>query len=215
MKKLFVIVSTVFISNVANANIIDFSGNICNGNAGACSDGREINQSYADIAGQLDVVYDRNIGQADAGTDASRLQFWDDYSNLNGVAWGDSGSASEIFLKPLDGSLVTLNSVDFGSYLDFDRTSQFTVLDGSTNASLFSSGTFSVSALAVSFTDLNLSSLNGLRLQWGPDAFNVGIDNIDYTLGGGTPSEVPIPAAAWLFGSGIMGLFGMRRSALV
>lgn len=41
----------------------------------------------------------------------------------------------------------------------------------------------------------------------------VGFDNI--TFGSSTPSAVPIPAAAWLFGSGLMGLFGLSRRKTV
>lgn len=214
MNKIFVFVSALLVSNAANANLLDFSGNICSG-GGVCGNFNPIDQSYGDIASQLNVVYDRNIATPlDAGTAAASLSYWDFYSNLSNLAWGDNGATAEIFLNPLDGSLVTLNSVDFGSYLNLNRTSQFTVLDGLTNAVLFGSTAFNVSTTAVSFNP-NVSSLNGLKLQFGPDAFNVGIDNIDYTLsGGGTPSTVPLPAAAWLFGSGIMGLFGLRRKAL-
>jgi hypothetical protein len=34
-------------------------------------------------------------------------------------------------------------------------------------------------------------------------------------FGGGTPSAVPVPAAAWLFGSGLFGLVGFARRKLV
>lgn len=212
MKKIFVLASTLFVSSIANANLLDFSGNICNG---ACVNGSKIENSYGDIAGQLDVVYNSNISlpPSDVITDR-RLQYWDMYSNLNSVAWGTQAQTVEIFLNPLNGSLVTLNSVDFASYLSADRSSQFSVLDGLNNV-LFSSGVFNLSTDTQSFFLIGLSSINGLRLQFGPDAFNVGIDNINYTLSNGdTPNAVPLPAAAWLFGSGIMGLFGLRRRAL-
>ena len=43
------------------------------------------------------------------------------------------------------------------------------------------------------------------------------MDNLDVSVftKDGNPSAVPLPAAAWLFGSGIMGLFGLRRKALI
>ena len=213
MNKIFVLVSALLVSNVANANLLDFSGNIC---SGACINGSKIAHTYGDIAGQLDVVYNSNLSLhlSDVITDRS-LSYWTAYSNLTGVAYGIQQQTVEIFLNPLDGSLVTLNNVDFASYLSLDRSSQFTVLDGLNNV-LFSSGTFNLLTNTQSFSPIGISSLNGLKLQFGPDGFNVGIDNIDYTLsGGGTPSPVPLPAAAWLFGSGIMGLFGLRRKALV
>ncbi len=45
--------------------------------------------------------------------------------------------------------------------------------------------------------------------SWAMDNLEVGV----FTKYG-NPSAVPLPAAAWLFGSGIMGLFGLRRKAL-
>jgi len=145
-----------------------------------------------------------------------RLSYWTAYSNLTGLAYGIQQQAVEISLNPLDGSLITLNNVDFASYLGLARSSQFTVLDGLNNV-LFSSGAYNLSTNTQSFPLIGLSSLNGLKLQFGPDAYNVGIDNIDFTLSHGDtpPSAVPLPAAAWLFGSGIMSLFGLRHKTLV
>ncbi|MDH3588118.1 MAG: VPLPA-CTERM sorting domain-containing protein [Gammaproteobacteria bacterium] len=53
--------------------------------------------------------------------------------------------------------------------------------------------------LWIEFYEINFDDIAG-----GPDAFWDGALWIEYNL-------VPIPAAVWLFGSGLVGLFGMRR----
>ncbi len=57
---------------------------------------------------------------------------------------------------------------------------------------------------AVQASTLNLYiNTNGL----GGSSDNVGLDNIQFSQ----VSAVPVPAAAWLFGSGLLGLIGMAR----
>jgi len=69
--------------------------------------------------------------------------------------------------------------------------------------------------------DLSNPALQGQLLQFGfntvsslYDNSGVYYDNICFdTTGGcpGSPNPVPVPAAVWLFGSGLLGLFGMAR----
>ncbi len=190
------------------AAILTFDGNICSGGQ-SCGDSSPIDQSYGDIAGQVDVIY-RNIAPfpGDPG-----LLFWaTDYNDLVNVAWtsgNDSSSIAEIFLSPTPGNKVTLNSFDLGAFSNTQRDSQYTILDGAMNE-LFSSGTIPIGIqpgnLHNTFTP-NLTSHDGIRIQWGPSAFNVGIDNVDFTV---MPAAVPVPSAMLLFGTGIAGLVGWR-----
>ena len=78
--------------------------------------------------------------------------YWDTgYNDLTSVAWasgGDGASQGEIFLKPLNGDGVRLNSFDLGAWPNTQRGSSFTILDGTSNT-LFSSGPITVATLPV------------------------------------------------------------------
>ena len=96
MNKIFVLVSALLVSNAANANLIDFSGNIC---SGACVNGSKIAHTYGDIAGQLDVVYNSNLSLplSDVITDR-RFSYWTAYSNLTGVLLEYNNKRLKFFL---------------------------------------------------------------------------------------------------------------------
>ena len=190
----------------ASANVLDFSGNIC---SGPCVVSSFIDDTYGDIAGVVDVSYRNLLGN----TSLTNLRYWStDYNDLVDVAWtdgGDAGSRAEIYIQPLNGEAVTLNSFDLGAWVNTTRTSTYTILDGAMNI-LFESGSIAVGSPPnhshYDFT--GLTSLDGIRIQWGPSAFNVGIDNINYTLAG-TP--VPLPPTAALLGGCLLALAGRRR----
>jgi hypothetical protein len=199
----------------AGAAVLDFSGDICGpgGNA-VCTDGSFIGENYGDIAGVLDVQY-RNL---QGNPSLTTLRFWNgDYNDLSRVAWtdgGDGNSRAEIFLKPLNGDVVTLKSFDLGAWPDTQRTTSFTILDGDGNLLADSGGTITIGIQpgnlhnTFDFTGQGIASATGIRIQWGPSAFNVGIDNIDFQVG-----AVPLPAPAWLLGGGLLTLAARRRRA--
>ena len=102
---------------------LDFSGDICNG-GNACFNGSSIDQSYGDIAGQLDVVYD-----ADRNTAALEdlLSWGTGYETLTGVAYGlssaggwNSAGGLSIELQAVAGYQVTLMSFDIAPYSQQD-----------------------------------------------------------------------------------------------
>lgn len=177
--------------------------------SGPCSsvapDSNIIKQSYGDIAGQVDVQY-RNSLSATRGAEGANMSWWEDnYSTLTSVAYGTIGNTAEIFLKPAVGYYVTLTGFQLGGYSNADQASQFTIVDGLGNV-LASSGLFLISG-AVPFTSLgSFTSTNGIGIQFGPEAFNVGIDNIKFSVnavpgpiaGAGLP--VLLAAGAWYVG---------------
>lgn len=197
----------------AQANVLTFDGNICNGGS-SCGNGSFIDQSYGDVPGQVDVVY-RNVAGG-GNPPPPGLRFWTtDYNDLVNVAWtdgGDGAAIAEIFLSPEPGMQVTLNSFDLGAWPDTQRGSQYTIFDGAFN-SLLSSGPLTIGIfpgnLHNHFTP-NLTSNNGIRIQWGPSAYNVGIDNVNFTVSPIQHSTVPEPATGLLLAGGL-GVLAVRR----
>ncbi|MFW2457801.1 PEP-CTERM sorting domain-containing protein [Methyloversatilis discipulorum] len=193
--------------------LLDFSGNIC-GDAtdAACTNGAGIGQGYGDVAGLLDVSH-RAFVTATGTTVNSSLFYWSTaYSDLEGVAWGGSNPdthSAEFVFTPGAGYAVTLNSMDFGDYLNRNDGSSAVVLDLLTGQTLWSSGAFDAGTTRLSFMP-GVSSANGLVLRFGPDSYNTGIDNISLTV-----SAVPEPGtwAMLAAGLGVIGALRRRRKA--
>ena len=196
----------------ASASVLTFAGNICNG-GGSCGAFSPIDQSYGDQAGvDVQYRYDSTLA-ADA---ANSLQYWpNNYNNLVDVAFGTPGSnGASIFFAPAAGYSVTLNSFDIGAYSNrIGASSQYTIFDGLGNT-LYSSGAILVGLpgnIANSYL-VGLTSSNGIGLKWGPESYNVGVDNIDFSVQRIGAGGVPEPAtwAMMLLGMGAIG-FAMRR----
>ncbi|MFO1321635.1 MAG: PEP-CTERM sorting domain-containing protein [Burkholderiales bacterium] len=203
-----VALQTLATSASAITSTLTFDGDICPDSL-TCGDFALIDQSYGDIAGIVDIQYDRLLGD-DNGE--HRLSFWTTgYSDLTNVAWGSSGDAAgtaEIFIKPLDGNPITLKSFDLGSWPNTDRGTQFTILDGDGNI-LVSSGAITILGAVRSHFDIDLASASGIRIQWGPSAYNVGIDNVAFEV---TAVPEPQEYALLLAGLGLVGWAARRRS---
>ncbi|OYU98102.1 MAG: PEP-CTERM sorting domain-containing protein [Burkholderiales bacterium PBB5] len=172
----------------------------------SCGDGSYLSQTYGDLAGVVDVTYSapRLSGES--------LHWWStDYNTLYGVAWaggGDANSLGRIELKPVvSGEVVTLQSFDLGAWPNSARGSTVTVYAIGGGTALFSwSGTVGQSGnLPTHFTP-GVSSATGLWIEWRDSAYNVGIDNIHYTVG-----AVPEPAAWLSLAAGLVGLAGWAR----
>mgnify|MGYP000879189515 CR=1 FL=1 len=173
-----------------------------------CTSGTYISQGYGDVAGVLDVVYDAPRISGDHS-----LRWWaEDYNNLYGVLWaegGDANSQAVIDLHPLDGNTVTLHGFDLGAYANTSRGTTLTVRDLASNALLFShaGAVGSLPAnLATHFTLSGVSSAHGLRIQWQDNAYNVGIDNISFSVG-----AVPEPGTWAMLAAGLLALGWLAR----
>ena len=190
----------------ANATVLIFDGNICNGGQ-SCANGGPIDQSYGDTA---DVDFQTRYESA--FPQQGSVYFWpNNYNELVNVAFG--GNNPSIFFALNNPGTIKLNSFNLGGWPNTSRNTQVTIFDG-LGATLFSSGPITVGANGMStLFSPNLSSSNGIGINWGPDGFNVGIDNIDYTFEGAVAGAVPEPAtwAMMISGFGLVGA-SMRRS---
>lgn len=197
---------------------LDFSGNIC-GVAGAsvCGNYAQIGQNYGDIAGVLDVSH-RSVVAATGVTHESFLKYWaNDYSNLVGVAWGgadQTGYYSEMTFTPGAGQQVTLVGFDFGDYANRNYASSVSIFDLG-GSLLWNGGSFDPGLTSTHFAP-SITSSNGLVLRWGPDGYDVGIDNIQLTVGTATTAPTaPVPEpetwALLLGGLAVVGSVARRR----
>ena len=204
--------SLFFQSAPTTANVLDFNGSICNGGA-ACSNGASIDASYGDVAGKLDVQYNPNVASPFAAT--GTLLWWaDSYSTLTSVAYGNVGATVGLYLKPQAGYQVTLNGFDFGVYPNQTHQSQVTIKDGTSNTILLSTGFQDFPGDApTSFTG-SWTSAGGIYILFGPDGYDGGIDNVNFTVNAIT-TAVPEPStwAMMILGFAGVGFMAYRRKS--
>jgi len=175
----------------------------------ALSQNEPIPQSYGDIPGQIDLVYS-SVSAPGSSTPCfdPQLRFWDvEYSNLLDVAYACNGGTGQIKLLPLPGYQVTLQGFDLGAWPRVDRSSQVTVFAADLSTvvvldppPLTISGTL---AKQYSFAGPQFTRLDGFAIQYGPDGFNVGIDNLRFVV---SPVPAPLPLL------GVAGLFAGSRN---
>jgi hypothetical protein len=207
MNKLLLCLAAAGFVSAPHAATLSFDGDICSlnndgsGSFVACSNFSRINQAYGDIPG-VDVSYGSTIGSPDS------MMFWaDSYSTLERVAFGDSGGGSPtVTLTALGGGAVTLTSFQIGSWPNADRTSQVTVTDLDGGALVVSTGPITIFGAAPSIFSINASSSVGFVINFGPEGYNVGIDNVAYSAG-----AVPEPAAWALMAVGLLATAGLAR----
>lgn len=204
-------------SGLAQANpvTLDFDPAVACGVGNICANHTRIDDGYGDVAGIIDIIYNRDILSTPAD---HRLSYWSSaYSDLREVAWGaanDSSGRAEIYIRPLAGHWVTLLGFDLGSYPNTTRDTSITILSG-TNAVLSNMANVTVDGQTHYSFDTTLSSNSGIRIQWGPSAYNVGIDNIEFgwSRNAPGPAPVPLPAGLPLVASALagLGLIARRR----
>jgi hypothetical protein len=179
----------------ATAAVLTFGANSCS--PAPCSDDFTIDQNHGDITGQLDVRYNGRLSTGASGYGSNSVFFYSsNYSGLSNVAYAsENGGGLGIFLLPAAGFSVTLNSFQIGSYDNAPRQVNYTVEDASGKfASRLSTETVAGSPLTV-FGGPGLTSTGGIFISFGPDAFNTGITNIDFTVQSASTVSVPGPIA--------------------
>ncbi len=188
---------------------LDFSGNICGPDSNAaCGDFAAIGQGYGDTPGLLDVAH-RALHASTLTTAVDHLWFWStDFSDLTGVAFAGLDTTDyigELRFTPAPGYTVTLHGMTFGNWLAGYGPSSVQVLDAGTQSTLWDGGAFNPGLTAQLFQP-QVSSASGLLLRWGPDAHNIGIDNITLSV-----SPVPEPGTWMMAAAGLLGLGAWRR----
>jgi hypothetical protein len=191
----------------ANAATLDFSGTICSGSA--CSNGSAIDQSYGDIAGEIDVRYD-----ADRATgNLDNLFFWSTgYETLSGVAYGKlNGGGLSIALVAEDGFDVMLTGFDIAPYINRVRDTAVQIIDLATNTILVNDTYTPLSVDGVTSYSGSWMSTEGLQINLGPDAWDVAIDNIQFASIEESLTPIPLPAGGLLLLSGLFGMAAFKR----
>lgn len=200
-------------AQASTTTVLDFTGAIC-GLSGttSCGSGNTVGQSYGDIAGVVDVIWDGNRSTA---TSVNIFTWGAGYETLPRVGYGTlGGGGMSITFQMSPGYEIILNGFDIAPYVNRVRNSVVRVFDLDGNTSLFDTGTFQVSTDGVtSYANPgDWTSTTGLRIELGPDAWDVGISNISYTTQeASTTGVIPLPPAGLLLLSGIFGLAAVAR----
>lgn len=187
---------------------LDFSDPmaVC-GNA-TCASNTPLLQSYGDVAGIVDVSYDSDISVAGL----TPMYLWETgYDVLTNVIYGASGATSAITLTPAAGYRIELLGFDIAPYLQRVRDTRIQIEDFAQGV-MFDTGVFTVPTSGVTHIDTSgaFTTTSGMRLLFGPDAYDVGIDNIQFSV---VPAPVPLPASALLLMGAIAGFGALRRRA--
>ena len=195
------------VAGAAPAATLTFDGPICGG--AACSDGSAIDQTTGDMPG-LDVVYDADLGTPEL---EPFFAWGPSYSDLTDIAYGRAGVTAGLRFLPTAGGRAEVTGFSLGAWPFTTRGTQWSVIDLFDGAILAQSGPIEVDGTVSTRVTGLWSSASGIQLQFGPDAFNVGIDDVDYALrpGDGTVPAIPLPAALPLLLAGLGALGLMRR----
>jgi hypothetical protein len=194
----------------SRADVLEFATpNICSNNtdgsgpAVACNSYGYINQGYGDSA-------TANVTYIDGNNPGTTLRWWPaGYSDMQAALWasysatGSGSSWAEIAITPLSGvGGITLNSFNLGWYGNSLNTN-VQILDALTNAVLLDYGQLALTpgAPALVFNP-NIGSANGIVISFRDQAYDIGIDNIDFTPGL-APAGVPEPGSWSLLGAGL------------
>lgn len=191
----------------AAITVLSFNDATCEG--GSCSDQRIIDAGYGDGAG-VDVRYQSLI---DGALAQPFLRYWSaEYGDLNGVVYGGANPfhyRSEIILQAKPGYEISLIGFDFATYRRSSATTPI-MIDTLGGTQIFAER-LNTTPGGHSHLEVNSSYVtDGIRLAWGPDGFNVGMDNIAFDVRRIDAGAVPEPGAWALM---ILG-FGVAGAAL-
>lgn len=114
----------------------------------------------------------------------------------------------EIILTPDSGYSVRLNSFDIAGWAGAGYQTQFAIYDDNgtrISPNLFGGDIFVPGANSISPLSSPLLATGALHIYIS-NLGSTGIDNLNFDQ-----TAVPLPAAIWLFGSGLLGMIGMAK----
>ena len=189
----------------AHATIIDFNQTNCTSGGVNCV----IPQDYGDTA-DIDVSH-RIVTKSTGKTIGIGLfNYKQKYGDLSSVVYGgydNTNYFSEIKLTAKTGRLLSLTSFDFATF--GNRTAKVPIKVFDLNGNLLNSGVYSTNSPKHSTLALNTAFLPGVVIQWGPDSYNVGLDNITYSVKSAAPE--PASWAMMVVGFGALGWTSRRQ----
>lgn len=203
----------------AAVTVLSFNDAVCEGRS--CTDQRIIDAGYGDGPG-VNVSY-QSISVATGKVADPFLRYWStQYGDLSGVIYGGVNGfhyRSEIILQARPGYEISLIGFDFATYQRSSPTTPIKI-DTLGGTQLFAER-MSTTPGGHSRLDVNSGYVtDGIRLAWGPDGFNVGLDNIAFDVRRLETAGVPEPAtwALMIIGFGAAGAAfrgGRRRAAVL
>jgi len=124
---------------------------------------------------------------------SSAILSWDDRVQ-SGAGFSDPNQEWRVLIEDLSGALIS----EVFSTSPGDSTSQLGP----------NSRTFDLTSLLTPFANQNIR----ISFEEEDDSgfFSASLDNVSFTT---NVSPVPVPAAVWLFGSGLIGLIGMKKKS--
>jgi hypothetical protein len=194
----------------AEAATVDFTG------AGTVNY-ETISQNYGDSL-SANLSYRTLFGGNNWGSTATVLsnngEYWatPNYSGDQAIYADVNGSKLEVRLDAAAGLKFTSIDFKFGSYPNSTLTTNYKVYDSAWSL-LASADGFSVLGTGGALLSLALLNTTSVIIQFG-DNWNVGLNSVSYNVDEiGAVSQVPVPGALVLFGSGVAGLlgYGARR----
>ncbi|MBT9455464.1 MAG: PEP-CTERM sorting domain-containing protein [Burkholderiaceae bacterium] len=201
------------LSMPAMADTLTFPDGICSsavdgsGAMIACGNYSRINQAHGDVAGMLDVSY-----TSVNSNDPASLMFWGPgYNTLPSAVFADGGdgaSFARITLTPAAGQMVSLQGFDLGAFPNSTLNTHVRVFAQGGNSFSYDGMVGSPGGNATHFVFGNLHSGTGIVIEWENSAWNVGMNNIEYSL---APVPEPESYALMLAGLAVLGLMVKRR----
>lgn len=200
----------------AAVTVLSFNNATCNGGF-VCRSTGSIDETYGDGAG-VDVSY-QVVQVSDNSVLRNTLAYWEQgYGDLNGVAYSGTirPSRTEITFKALAGYKLSLFSFDLGTFSRISPTTPV-VVETLSGVSLLSGQQGTNPGAHNRITIDSAYFTDGIKLVFGPDSFNVGIDNIAFDVRRVATAAVPEPATWAMM---ILGFFGTgslvrRRRAIL
>lgn len=198
----------------AATRVLDFGAGVCGKTD--CGTSGAIDRSYGSGSG-VKVSY-RTVNTSNGGTITDQLHFWrSEYGDLTNVAYGgadNSRFSAEIILTALPGFELSLQSLDLATFKE--RTGSAPLSIRTLGGEILFSQTVSTNPGSHNHLTFDVGPVtDGIILAWGPDSYNVGMDNITFDVRP-LASAVPEPGA-WalmLLGFGLAGS-ALRRSLRV